>query len=339
MLKRRIILLVMVMVLLTGCGNVRFTTGLSSRQFARIAGEEVDMSVAKLLLSEYKHSYESMFDGAVWDKEINGVTTEVFVKNSVRDTLESIIYAYNMARELKIEITQDEKSRIKEAAKEYISGLSEEPVSFDRNDVEAFYEKLLLAEKGFYAVTDSVDTTVSTDEARMIQVQYIYFSTVTYDENNELVSISGEADILQKEKGEMVLSELENGAEFSAIAVEYSDDTEYSLELSRGEHCEAFENAAFSLELGQTSKLIESPYGYYIIKCINYNMDCDYEDQCEKIILARRKAVFTEKYLEYADSRPTEYNSDFWEETSIKELEKGSGMLYTIYQDMVQANN
>ena len=148
MLKRRIFLLVMVMLLLTGCTSVRFTTGLNSRQFARIAGEEVEMGVAKLLLSEYKHSYESMFDGAVWDKEINGITTETFVKNSVRDTLESIIYAHNMAKELKIEITQDEKSRIKEAAKEYISSLSKETTSFDVNDVEAFYEKLLMAEKG-----------------------------------------------------------------------------------------------------------------------------------------------------------------------------------------------
>lgn len=339
MLKRRIFLLVMVMLLLTGCGNVRFTTGLSSRYFARISGEEVKMGVAKLLLGEYKHSYEAMFDGTVWDKEINGITTENYVKNSVRDTLESIVYAHNIAKDLKIEITQDERSRIKEAAREYISSLEAEPISFDVSDVEAFYEKLLMAEKGFYAVTDSVDTMVSTDEARMIQVQYIYLSTVTYDENNELCSISEGEVTLQKEKGQMVLDELANGEEFSALAVEYSDDVEYSLELSRGEHCKEFEEAAFALELGQTSKLVESPYGYYIIKCINYNMDCDYEEQCEKIILARRKDVFTEAYLEYADSKPTEYNSDFWEETSIEELEKGSGMLYTIYQDMVQNTN
>lgn len=336
MLKRKICLLMVLMFIFTGCDRVRFTTGLSNGDFARIAGHEISMDIARLLLAEHKFSYEKMFNSEVWNKEINGVTTEKYIKNSVRDTLESIVYARNMAKELKIEITEDESERIKEAAQRYISSLSYEPEAFDVKAVEDFYRELLLAEKGFYAVTDSVDTKVSTDEARMIQVQYIYLSTITYDDNNNQVNLSEGEITLKKEQGQMLIDELKNGAEFSSLAVEYSDDMNYSMELSRGEHCEEFCEAAFALEMGQTSKLVETPYGYYIIKCINYNMECDFDEQCDKIILARRKSVFTEAYLEYANDKPVEYNDDFWDNTPVKELEKGSGELYTIYNDLVQ---
>ena len=332
MLKRRIISFVIVcLLILTGCSNVRFTTGLNRNQFAKIAGQTVSMDIARLLLAEYKYSYETMFDGAVWEKEIDGVTTEVFVKNSVRDTIESIVYVGNMARELKIEITGDEELRIKDAAKEYMESVNNESKDYTKEAVEEFYRALLLAEKGFYAVTDSVDTTVSTDEARMIQVQYMYFATVKYDENGDKVELSQAEKQLQEEKGRMVLAELSEGKEFNSLAVEYSDDIEYSLLLTRGEHCAEFEEAAFKLELGETSGLVESPYGYYIIKCINYNMDSDYDSQCEKIILARRKTVFTEQYLEYADGKSTEYNDRFWEDTPVDKLNSGSGKLYDIY--------
>ena len=74
MLKRRIISSVIVcLLILTGCSNVRFTTGLNRNQSAKIAGQTVSMDIARLLLAEYKYSYETMFDGAVWEKEIDGV--------------------------------------------------------------------------------------------------------------------------------------------------------------------------------------------------------------------------------------------------------------------------
>ena len=336
MLKRSICLLAVLMLFLSGCSNVRFTTGLTSKDFARIDGYKVNMSVANLLLSEYKSSYESMFNKDVWNKDVNGITMEEYVKNSVKNTLESIVYTRNMAKELKIEITEDEKQRIEDASKDYIESLGEGAENIDIDTVKIFYTDLLLAEKAFYAVTDSVDTVVSTDEARMIQVQYIYLSTVSYDENNELVALSDGEITLKKEQGNVILEELENGTEFGALAVEYSDDSDYSMELTRGEHCEEFCDAAFALEMGKTSKLVETPYGYYIIKCINYNMDCDYDEQCEKIILSRRKTVFTDVYLEYAQNRVTEYNDNFWDKNPMENLESGSGKLFEIYRNKIQ---
>ena len=189
MLKRSLtVVLVLVMFLLCGCNNVKLTTGLTRKQFAKIDGTTVSMDMAKLMLGEYKYSYEQLFDEQVWQKNINNMTAEDYIKNTVKDNVENIIFAHNLAESLNIELTDDEKERIRMAAEEYIETLGETDVSQDA--VMEFYQRLLVAEKGFYGITESVDTRVSTDEARVISVQYIFFSTICYDDEHNVISVS-----------------------------------------------------------------------------------------------------------------------------------------------------
>lgn len=339
MLKRSLknvvagILIAGMFLIMSGCAKIRFTTGLTRNQFARIDGQEVSMDTARLLLSEYKLSYELLFDEQVWQKDMNGITTEDYIKNTVRDTIESIVLAKNMAKELNITITEDENEQIKAAASEYMEGLDENTAqNIDVSVVEEFYESLLLAEKGFYAVTDSVDTKVSTDEARLIYVQYMFFGTMTYDENHKAVSVSDGIKLQKKELADSVLKQLKEGGDFLTLAKEYSDDVQNTLELGQGDYIEEFVDVSFDLESGEISDVVETEYGYYIIKCINYNVESDYEKQCEKVVLARRRDIYTERYLDYANGKTTEYNDYFWEKTDIEDINRGSGELFEIYK-------
>lgn len=313
MLKRRILALVLMLCFLTGCSNVKLTTGLSRKEFAKIAGQKVPMAFANILLSESKNSYEAMFNDQVWSKDVNGITFEEQTKNSVKDTIFGIVCARNMAIELNINITADEKKRIEEASEEYMKFYDGKECDFKLSDVKEFYEWLLMAEKGFYAITDEVDTKVSTDEARLIQVQYMYFEN--------------------KEEADYIFTLLEEGEEFVSLAMEYSDDENYSLELSRGEYISEFEDVAFNLESGEVSSVVESEFGYFIIKCTNYNLEADFDKQAEKVVFARRKQIFTDRYLTYANKQDGEYNDRFWKKNSIKNICKGSGELYNIYKN------
>ena len=316
MLKRRIFSLILILCFLTGCSNVKITTGLSRNEFAKIAGQKVPMAFANILLSESKNSYENMFNDQVWSKELNGTTVEKQAKDEVKDTIFGIVCARNMAVELGINITADDKKRIEDAAKEYMEFYDGQDCDFEVGDVKEFYEWLLMAERGFYAITDEVDTRVSTDEARLIQVQYIYF-----EKNKEA-----------KEEAEYIKTLLDEGKEFVSMAMEYSDDENYTLELSRGEYIREFEDVAFNLESGEMSDIVETDFGYFIIKCTNYNMEADYDKQAEKVVFARRKQIFADSYLTYANEQDGEYNDRFWEKNPIKNICKGSGELYNIYK-------
>lgn len=68
------------------------------------------------------------------------------------------------------------------------------------------------------------------------------------------------------------LDKVKAGGDFAAIAKEHSDDTTTAVKggdlgfFGRGEMTPAFEAAAFALQPGQVSDLVETPFGFHVIK-------------------------------------------------------------------------
>lgn len=66
------------------------------------------------------------------------------------------------------------------------------------------------------------------------------------------------------------LTRLQAGEDFAALASELSDDSTRMVGgdlglLARGQMVPAFEDAAFALEPGQHSELVETPYGFHLV--------------------------------------------------------------------------
>ncbi len=80
--------------------------------------------------------------------------------------------------------------------------------------------------------------------------------------------------ILVKKKGEalQVLERLKNGEKFGVLAKELSIDAPSAKRngnlgyFARGRMVKPFEDAAFSLGIGQVSEPIKTQYGYHVIK-------------------------------------------------------------------------
>jgi len=75
-----------------------------------------------------------------------------------------------------------------------------------------------------------------------------------------------------KKKLETVLQRLKAGEDFAAVAKEVSEDP-YTKDkggelgyFSKGEMVQSFEDAAFALKPGEISNIVETDYGYHIIK-------------------------------------------------------------------------
>lgn len=75
-----------------------------------------------------------------------------------------------------------------------------------------------------------------------------------------------------KQKAEDLLQQIKNGADFAQLAQENSDDPGSKARggalgwISRGQTVKPFEDAAFALKPQQVSDVVESPFGYHIIK-------------------------------------------------------------------------
>lgn len=313
-----------------GC-SLRLTAGFGPGVLAKLDGDKITTASALLLMGESVYSYEKLFDSGVWSKPMGEVTAEEYVKASVKDTLMHLKYLKLMAKEMKLTVSESEAARLDAAAGEYWDSLpAVSEAGFDKGTVREFYEDLLLAEKVFYAATSQVDTEVSADEARVIDVQYIFISTSVIGEDGEPLKLSGSE--LQKKKalGDSLVPMAAEG-DFAALAREYSDDSEYSLQFGTGEKDADFERAAFSLEMGEVSGLVETEYGYYIIKCINDNAGGSYDRRREEIILARRTEAFAEYYSDFTAGIEMEFNDSAYDKLDIKKTASGSGRLYEIF--------
>lgn len=74
-----------------------------------------------------------------------------------------------------------------------------------------------------------------------------------------------------RKKAEEVLAKVKAGEDFAALAKQYSEDSTAAQggdlgTFGRGKMVQSFEEAAFALEPGATSDIVESPFGLHIIK-------------------------------------------------------------------------
>ncbi len=78
--------------------------------------------------------------------------------------------------------------------------------------------------------------------------------------------------VATKEEAEAALARLKNGEDFAALAKELSTDTSNAEEggdlgwFPRGQMVTAFDDAAFALQPGQLSDVVETQYGFHIIR-------------------------------------------------------------------------
>lgn len=89
-------------------------------------------------------------------------------------------------------------------------------------------------------------------------------------EDNSEETEEGKEEALEKIK--MVEDKLKNGGDFEVLARQYSDDSESAASggdigyISEGQMIEEFEEALFSLDVGEVSEIVETKYGFHIIK-------------------------------------------------------------------------
>ncbi len=318
---------------LCGCGTYRITAGLPDEVYARVGNERIGLDRLMLLLSEQKYSYENTFNSGIWKEVIYGETMEDYVKASVSDMAFNIEYIRIMADDIGVGITSNEEETVSKAAKEYYDSLDNavDP-GFTESTVKELYMDMLMAQKTFYGITSTVDTEVSIDEARIIDLQYILLSYHEADDEGRMTEISSAGKSDKMKLAERIVSLLDDGEQFTMLIKQYSDSEEYTMEIGIGEMENAFEKAAFDLESGEYSSPIETGDGIYILKCTNDNVESDYEARKAAIILSRRSTLFKQSFISYAQGVEIEYNTAIYDRINVDEIVKGNGEFYEIFE-------
>jgi hypothetical protein len=131
-------------------------------------------------------------------------------------------------------------------------------------------QALDISNRAFYMLCGSTsnDDLNSIYQTSYVRAKHILLSTVNQETGEEL-SDSEKRKV--KSKAQTVLKKAKSGSDFDALIKEYGEDPgmEYSADgylFTTGEMVEEFEKAAFELEENEISDIVETAYGYHIIK-------------------------------------------------------------------------
>ena len=185
------------------------------------------------------------------------------------------------------DVREEYLRRNEEAQLEYVfvsSSDFEEEVEVSEEDLQSYFETNQLdfarpAQRKVRFITLTPQIFVSAITVRDREIERYYNQNLFRYETPEQV---GASHILFKtspdtdedavrQKAEGVLARAKSGEDFAELAREFSDDTSGELGgdlgvFPRGQMVPEFEQAAFSMSAGQISDLVQTTYGFHIIK-------------------------------------------------------------------------
>jgi len=113
------------------------------------------------------------------------------------------------------------------------------------------------------------------------------------------------------QKAEEILKKVQDGEDFAELATEVSDDSHTQSKggdlgfFSRGKIVKPFEDVAFQMKPGETSGIVESQFGYHIIRVEDRKEETvhSYDSMKERIhqrLLQQKKATHVTDFIEKA---------------------------------------
>ena len=316
-----ILVCMLVCLSLSGCSadkrHIVLTTGFEKDELFLI--EDITCTIPEFMvyLINTQNQYENVYGKQIWEQSLpTGETLESEVKETVLADIARIKSMNLLARQRDISLNDSELEVCKAAGEKYYKSLNAKEVEVMQitpEIIESLYEEYLLADKVYRDIISEINPEISDDEARTITVQHILFKTYMVDGTGTRVPYTQKAKSDAYELAKEVLEQAREGVDFEELIQKYSEDATGTHSFGKGEMEENFERAAFSLETGEISDIIESEYGYHIIKCVNTFNREETDINKQKIVEQRREEVFGTQYEAFVDGLLRKLNDSAWE--------------------------
>lgn len=304
-----LILCLMMTVSLVGCSS-------KNKAVAIVNGQDITLGNYEKLLALNKSSMESYYGSDIWSQEIeDGKTYEDMIKDMVLETMIGSEVIYQQAEKDKVLPTDEQVQEQIDSFNESIKDDTDYQKELKNMGINEKFLKFQfardLANTNLQAKFEE-DTKISEDEMKKyyeenkddfytdtVTASHILIKTIDDDGNELSESKKKEA----KKTAEEALAKVKAGEDFATVAKEYSEDSSASSggelgTFGRGKMVTEFENAAFAMKAGEISDIVETEYGYHIIKVTDrVDKQETYDDVKDKI----KSTLASEKYTEYVE--------------------------------------
>lgn len=306
-----------------GCGRdagigtkVVLTTGFGKDEVFRIETSVCTLPEIMVYLTNIQNRYESVYGPEIWNTNVDGVTLEQNVKDIALAQIARIKTMNLMAGQYEVELSDEEMTQAENAAKAYYDSLNDterELMGVSEETIRSLYAEFALAEKVYRYTIKDINPEISDDEARTITVQHILIKTYALDGTGKKIEYTEQAKAEAYEEACEVLQLAREGEDFDELIRRYSEDDKSTYSFGKGEMDEAFETAAFNLGKDEISDVVETEYGYHIIKCLNTFDKEETDANKVKIVDQRRAQVFGQEYDAYVGTLTRNLNEELWD--------------------------
>ncbi len=341
--NRNIIFIVigLILLFLTSCGEkhtkIVLHTGFAKDEVFRIEHMNCTLPELRVYLTTTQNRYEKVYGEEIWETSLEGMTLEENMKEMVLAQLSQIKAMNLLAEQEQIELDKEEEDKVSQAAKVFYESLSKEEIKVldvDRECIKRLYKEFAVANKVYFHLIKDINPEVSDDEARTITVDHILIKTYSLDENNQKVEYSAEQKREAFARAQEVMQKVEKGVSFDSLIATYNEDSQSQYSFRKGEMSLGFETASFNLGKGEISEIVETEYGYHIIKCITTFNQEETDANKIKIVEKKQEEVFGQRYAAFASGLTKAVNEEVWEEiTLIRDTEVDISDFFDIYQE------
>lgn len=341
-----VLVLVMALMSVVGCSGNESTEETTESTTALVAEygtepqiidpEEVALKAGDIELKAYELFYgyisvkttlEMYYGITDWAAELyTGYTNADYLKSTVESQMLNIAYLVQKAEELGIELTDEELETAKEEITSVYEALTEEEkevYGFTEENLLEVNKHMKLANATMEKLQSDAEAALTEEELASCEyrsIQHILISTMegpaAETAESETVDAAAQEEYLaqQLELAEEVLAKAKAGEDFEALAEEYTADSGVSYSINAdGQTPDGatmvteFAEAANALGEGEISDIVETQYGYHIIKCVSLSD----EDAKEEAIYNLAYTNISNAYTEWLESCDYSF-SDFW---------------------------
>ena len=328
------------MLLLSGCQGkstkIVLHTGFSKEEVFRVEHMNCTLPELMMYLSTTQSRYENVYGKRIWDTNLEGVTLEENIKEMVLAQLSQIKAMNLLAEQEQVQLSSEDMEKVTEAAAEFYETLTKEEIKVlkaDKDLIQRLYKEYALANKVYNYLIKDINPEVSDDEARTITIDHILIKTYYLDENDEKIEFDATEKREAYNRALEVLEKAKSGVSFDSLIATYNEDSQSQYSFRKGEMNLGFETTAFNLGKDEISEIVETEYGYHIIKCITTFNQEETDANKVKIVEKKREEVFGQRYTSFAANLTKAVNEDLWKEISLIEAENlDTSEFFDIYE-------
>lgn len=271
---------------------------------ATVGGERISTEEFKFFLKQEKYNMLTIAgvqegtpeEESFWNSKIDGESAIDVAKKKSLEQVRELKIQVAKAKEANIKLEKSDLESIENGIKDFIAQNNNSKTEANRMSVELFgvkldelkdiYKEFILMQK--LIKKEYEGTEISEDDIPSYYEEHPewYNETQFRDDAEEavwakhiLIRSSSEAPSeapaeeqdKARKKAEEILEKAKNGEDFAKLAMENSEDAGSAMfggdyVFGRGKMDPAFEEKAFSLKPGEISDLVETNFGYHIIK-------------------------------------------------------------------------